>query len=140
MTARIAHVAGMLLLVTHAAIAQPPAPSPKPVKPRPVPVAPEVVTPAPAETRRMVEVAPAPPARNQPINVRVDITISEQRGKAAPNRKLLSIIAADGFRNAIRSQESFSPPPIEVPLNVDVLANILTEMQKSTGKIRLGLN
>jgi hypothetical protein len=88
----------------------------------------------------MVPLAPAPPARNQPINVRVDVTITEQRGKAAPNRKLLSIIAADGFRNAIRSQESFSPPPIEVPLNVDVLANILTDMQRPTGKIRLGLN
>jgi hypothetical protein len=83
------------------------------------------------------------PGRNQPINVRVEVTITEQRGKAAPNRKLLTIIAADGFRNAIRSQETFfdGGRQMEVPLNVDLTPVILLgQRAEITGKIRVLLN
>jgi hypothetical protein len=70
----------------------------------------------------------------QSVNVKVEVTISEQRGTAAPNRKIVTIVAGDGLRNVIRSQESFFPP-MEVPLNIDVMPTILTD-----GKIRLNLN
>jgi hypothetical protein len=72
--------------------------------------------------------------RNRAENVRVEVTITEQRGKAAPTRKLVTIIGADGFRNAIRSQETFFPP-LDVPLNVDITPFIL-----DNGRIRLGIN
>jgi hypothetical protein len=133
-------IIALALAAALASAQQPPVkPAPKPV---PAPVAPqaprppEAAQPAPAEAPMP---PPAPQARNQPINVKVEVTITEQRGKSAPNRKLLTIIAADGFRNAIRSQETFFPP-MEVPLNVDVTPNILTELGKNTGKIRLILN
>jgi hypothetical protein len=101
--------------------------------------------PPPAKPAPSAEATPpAPPVppqpRNQPVNVRVEVTITEQRGKASPTRKLLSMIAADGFRNSIRSQETFFPP-MEVPLNVDVTPTILTGSRgENTGKIRLMLN
>ena len=112
----------------------PPAPSaqgqPPPVNP-PAPGA--KPTPAPAEAR-------PPEGPRQPLNVKVDVTIADQRGKGAPSRKMLSIIAADGWRNAIRSQESFFPP-MEVPLNVDVIPTILqNNRSENSGKIRLVLN
>jgi hypothetical protein len=130
----------LALVATLAAAQQPPA---KPPKPTPAPVAPQAPRPpeAPQPPRAEApESPPAPQARNQPVNVRVEVTITEQRGKAAPSRKLLTIIAADGFRNAIRSQETFVPM-LEVPLNVDVMPTILTDNRaQNTGKIRLILN
>ena len=126
MTARMTPAALVLVLCATIVSAQEPAkPAPKP-------------KPAPESAPAAQPVRAQQPF--QPVNVKVDVTIADQRGKAAPNRKLLSVIAADGFRNAIRSQESFFPP-MEVPLNVDVIANILTNSRgENTGKIRLALN
>ena len=128
MIGRITSTAIAFLFCTALAMGQQPAPA-KPA-PKPAP---------PAETVPSAQSAPAQP-RNQPINVKVEVTITEQRGKSSPTRKLLSILAADSFRNSIRSQETFFPP-LDVPLNVDVTPNILTGSRgENTGKIRLMLN
>lgn len=93
----------------------------------------------PADTAPPAQPAPAQP-RFQMLNVRVEVTITEQRGKTPPTRKQLSMIAADGFRNSIRSSETFFPP-LDVPLNVDATPTILTGSRgENTGKIRLVLN
>ena len=127
--------AAAITLILSASVMSAQQPPPAPGKPAPAPKpAPVEVTTPPAPT------PPPAPARNQPINVKVEVTIADQRGKAAPSRKLLSVIAADGFRNAIRSQETFFPP-MEVPLNVDVAPTILQNNRgENTGKIRLVLN
>jgi hypothetical protein len=134
MTARIAHIALALALCTAAAAAQVAAPEPpRPAQARPVTPKPAPPQPAPAPAPETPQAARAP-GRNYSLNVRVEVTITEQRGKAAPTRKLVSIMAADGFRNAIRSMEEFFPP-LAVPLNIDVMPDILDD-----GKIRLQLN
>jgi hypothetical protein len=128
---RLAHAAIALVLVTTFVSGQQPAPvNPPRPKPGPAPAVPVAVTPPP-----QTKVAPeAPPRQN--VNVRVELTITEQRAKAlgaSPNRKLVTIIAADGFRNAIRSTEKFYPP-VDIPLNVDVTPTIVGD------RIRVALN
>jgi hypothetical protein len=98
--------------------------------------------PAPGKPAPAAEAPPPAPAAppRPPMNVRVEVTITEQRGKSSPTRKLLSMIVADGFRNSIRSQESFFPP-MEVPLNIDVAPTILANNRgENVGRIRLMLN
>jgi hypothetical protein len=128
MIARIANSTLALILFATVVYTQQPAAPAKPA-PTPKPTVPTAIEPAAAPTQR-----------SQPINVRVEVTITEQRGKTGPSKKLLSIVAADGFRNAIRSQETFFPPVDrgvgDVPLNVDVVATVLG----GDGKIRLQLN
>ena len=101
----------------------PPAP-PQPANPR-APAAP----PAPP-------VPPSPPRRGQPINVKVDVTITDQRGSGAPTKKTLSVIVADQQNGMVRS-ESLIPNIGTVPLHIDAEPEILSD-----GKIRLrfGLN
>src|SRR5437899_9365241 len=99
----------------------PPAPPAQPANPR-APAAP----PAP----------PPPPRRGQPINIKVDVTITDQRGSGAPTKKTLSVIVADQQNGMVRS-ESLIPNIGTVPLHIDAEPEILSD-----GKIRLrfGLN
>jgi hypothetical protein len=110
-------------------------PAPKPPPPR----AP-AVEPPPQPSAPAVQVKPEPP--RQSVNVRVEVTITEQRGSAAPAKKIVSTVAGDGLLNRIRSSETFLPVPGsgmpnvgDVPLNIDVMPMILQD-----GKIRLTLN
>jgi hypothetical protein len=80
---------------------------------------------------------PAPPARRgQPINVKVEVVITDQRGAAAPTKKTVSVIVADQMTGLIRS-EAMIPSIGSAPLHVDAEPEILAD-----GKIRLrfGLN
>ena len=79
---------------------------------------------------------PPPPRRGQPINVRVEVIITDQRGSAAPTKKTVSLIVGDQQNGMIRS-ESLIPNIGSVPLHVDAEPEILPD-----GKIRLrfGLN
>src|SRR5438132_12665687 len=67
---------------------------------------------------------PPPPRRGQPINVRVEVIITDQRGSAAPAKKTVSIIVGDQQNGMIRS-ESFIPNIGSVPLHVDAEPEIL---------------
>ena len=97
-------------------------------------------TPNPAQATAKPAVPPPPPPRPEsPLqNVRVDITITDQRGGAAPVKKTVSVVAADGLLSRIRSTSSFPPstalPVADVPLNVDVVPGV-----RAAGKIRMSL-
>ena len=98
----------------------PPAPPQPPATPRPAtPPSP----PAPP--------APPPPRRGQPINIKVDVTITDQRGSGTPTKKTLSVIVADQQSGMVRS-ESLIPNIGTVPLHIDAEPEILSD-----GKVRL---
>jgi hypothetical protein len=113
---------GVAALVIAPALAQQPPPAPTPAPPR-------SATPAPAPAAPVL-----PPRRTgQPINVRIDLSINDQRAGSAPIKRTLSMVVADGMAGSIRSQsEVMAVGP--VPLNVDVSPDLLTD-----NKIRLNL-
>src|SRR5262249_6299044 len=79
---------------------------------------------------------PPPPRRGQPINVKVEVVITDQRGAATPVKKTLSAIIGDQQNGMIRSESLIANIGV-VPLHVDPDPEIRPE-----GKIRLrfGLN
>jgi hypothetical protein len=70
----------------------------------------------------------------QPINLKVDVTITDQRAGGAQVKKTVSVVVADNKGSRIRSQ-GFYAGAGEVPLNVDAEPTILSD-----GKIRLAVN
>jgi hypothetical protein len=110
-----------LLIAVGSAAAQPPAAT----EPRkaPAPGAQTAVTPTPGPRREP-----------QPVNIKVDVTLSDQRGGAAPIKRTVSVVVADGFGGLIRSQsEVMQVGP--VPLNIDVEPMLLAD-----GKVRVKFN
>lgn len=74
--------------------------------------------------------APPPPSERRPLptrNVKVDVTITEQTGAAAPVKKVVSLVVADGRQSNVRSNTT---APIangntrDLPLNVDASVNL----------------
>jgi hypothetical protein len=132
MTRTFVLMMGVAALVVAPALAQqpPPAPTPTPAPPRTAtPAPPRSATPAAAPA------APLPPPRRtgQPINVRIDLSINDQRAGSAPIKRTLSMVVADGMGGSIRSQsEVMAVGP--VPLNVDANPELLAD-----NKIRLTL-
>ena len=78
----------------------------------------------------------APPARRegQPVNLKIDFTITDQRGGAPAIKRTLTMIVADERTGSIRSQSNVFQVG-DVPLNIDASPSLLTD-----GKIRLGFN
>jgi 2-polyprenyl-6-methoxyphenol hydroxylase-like FAD-dependent oxidoreductase len=70
----------------------------------------------------------------QPINVKVEVTITDQRGSMPVVKKTATVVTADGMNGFIRSMANFSSLG-NVPLNIDVAPQILAD-----GKIRLRVN
>jgi hypothetical protein len=108
-------------------------PAPEPLQtPKPGGQTPTPRAPQPEEPRR-------PAFRRQPVNLKIDVTISDQRGSGAPITKVVSLTVADGEFGRIRSQVEVpifateNSPMRSVPLNVDARPEIVD------GKIRLGL-
>ena len=65
------------------------------------------VTPPPAAP---AAAAPERPRREgQPINVKVDLTLTDQRGGAAPVKRTVTVLAADGYTGSIRTQSQVIP-------------------------------
>ena len=93
---------------------QPPAPAEKPASG-------QNRTPAPAET---------PQPAGQPVNVKLDLTITDQLASGAPAKKTVSMIVADRFSGSIRSIAN----TVRATLNVDATPHIL-----QNGHIRLQL-
>ena len=110
-------LAGILTLVAASASAQ----ATRPAQPAPKPTA----QPTPA--------SPAPRREGQPINVKVELVITDQRGAGAPVKKTVSVIVGDEREGSIRSQ-SRTPNGSGVQLNVDAYPSILSDV-----KIRMNL-
>ena len=111
---RVLRTTGILMLVAASASAQTTRPAPQTPKPTQQPT------------------TPAPPRREgQPINVKVELVITDQRGTAAPVKKTVSVITGDGREGSIRSQSRLSGLN---QLNVDAAPTILSD-----GKIRVNL-
>jgi hypothetical protein len=98
------------------------------------PAAPRAATPA---TPAVAPVAPVPPVARrmgQPINIKIELTITDQRGGAAPVKKTVTVVTGDGLNGSLRSTANFSFIG-DVPLNVDAEPSI-----QADGKIRLSFS
>lgn len=144
MKARLAIVVVTALTIAASAVAQPPAPAPtpQPGTPRTPPAtAPRTQTPRPRAEQTPPEPPPPPPVagpvarrQGQPVNIKVEFTITDQRGNAAPIKRTVTVIVADAHTGMIRSQSEVSTIG-PVPLNIDTSPELLND-----GKIRLGFN
>ena len=149
MTARAFLASALVLAFSAAAFAQPPRPPAAPQAPGqpgvPPPSPPATLAPPAAPPATLVPPAapappPPPPAPPEPrlagqsVNIRVDVTITDQRGGAPPLKKTVSVVTADGMGGRIRSQANYAEIG-NVPLNVDAEPFILPD-----GKIRVRVN
>jgi hypothetical protein len=140
MTARTLILAAALAAITSMpARAQTPTPAPQP-GPAPrgrggVPSAePRMVAP-PAAPATAAAAPERPRAQFQPLNVKVDLMLTDQRGGAQPIKRTVTVLTADGYTGSIRTQSQVIQVPGGVPLNVDASPTLLAD-----GKIRLAIN
>ena len=90
-----------------AAVFQPPKPTQQP-SPKPKPG-------TPAEETQQVTLAPEPNRRSgQLANVKLDVTIADQRGTGQPTTKTVSLVLADRANGRIRTTGEI-PVPITLP-------------------------
>jgi len=128
-------ITGFLASAAGPALAQEPRPASAPGQrgrtPDTAPAAAKPAPPAAASTA----VAPERPRREgQPINIKVDLTLTDQRGGAQPIKRTVTVLAADGYTGSIRTQSQVVQVGT-VPLNVDASPSLIAD-----GKIRLGIN
>lgn len=77
----------------------------------------------------------APPRKaGQPVNIKIDVTITDQNGAAPTVKKTVSVVTADGLGGRIRSTANYRAIG-NTPLNVDAEPEILSD-----GKIRVRVN
>ncbi|HXW05317.1 MAG TPA: hypothetical protein VD833_08800 [Vicinamibacterales bacterium] len=101
------------------------------------PQPPAQVTPAPAPADR-----PPPasrPERGQPLNVRIELTITDQVGPGEPSRKVVTVLVADGHETSIRTSGWIMAPGRDrrdVAINVDASPTILKD---NVIRLNLGL-
>ena len=137
MKSRMVLFTACLLVASHA-LAQTPPPAPRAPKAPPAPAAPPAAPAPPAAAPPPPPVPPAP--RGQPINIRVELTITETGAGIASVKKNVVAVVGDGFSGYVREQGMVAAsgganfPPFErnVPLNLDAFPVIL-----QNGKIRL---
>ena len=97
----------------------------RPASPQPVTL-PTPGTPAPAP--------PAPRREGQPVNIKVEVTITDQRGGREALKKTVTVVTGDELAGFIRSSANYTGIG-PVPLNVDIQPRLLAD-----NKIRLILN
>jgi hypothetical protein len=139
--ALVAATAGPLLAQTPPAAPQPGAAP----RGRTAPNAPQPGTAPRARTAVTPEAAPPlpppPPApgasrrTGQPINIKVEFTLIDQRSGGAPVKRTVSIVVADAHTGQIRSQSDVFGINGGVPLNIDTSPDLLPD-----GKVRVGFN
>src|SRR5262245_60485290 len=97
-------------------------PPPAPQKPTGT----EPVQSKPAEAKPEPLPQPARPA-GQPVNVRLEVSITDQRGTAAPTNKTVTMVLADRANGRIRTSGDVRTPQgyRSVTLNVDAYPNLL---------------
>jgi hypothetical protein len=129
-------------LVAAASVAQAQQTAPRTPPPPRDPAAPQAPAVPRAATPPAAPVAPAPPAAvvaprrgGQPINIKVELTITDLRAGTAPVKKTVTIVTGDGWSGSLRSTANFVGVSQEVPLNVDAEPSI-----QADGKIRLSFN
>jgi len=116
--------------------AQPPAPrapgTARPAQPLPDADAPPPPAPAPPPPPS----TPAARRENQSTNVRIEVTVTDQRPGAAPITKTVSIVTGDGLNGSVRSQTTYQTggAPGTAPFNVDAWPVILAD-----GKVHVRL-
>ena len=124
MTVRaLALAACIIVIAAGSALAQPPAIADPKAPPR-------TNKPTPAAASK-----PTPVARRegQPVNIKVDFTLTDQRTGGSAVKRIVSVVVADGRTGQIRSQADVFGIPGGVPLNIDTAPELLPD-----GKIRLG--
>jgi hypothetical protein len=147
MKTRLIVFAAFVLIASHA-FAQAPARPQAPAAPAapatpPAPAAPAAPATPAAPAVSAVPPPPPPPAppgpprrEGQPINVKVELNITEDGGTGAPIKKSVTAVVADGYNGFVRqqgiAQESQRAAIRSVPLNLDAFPVILPN-----GKIRL---
>jgi hypothetical protein len=114
------------------AFAQQPAAAPQTPRGGTPAQAPRGATPTP------VSPAPTPPVpttrrQGQPVNVKIEFTLTDQQSGGAAVKRTLSLIVADAMGGSIRSQSDVAGVTGGVPLNIDANPELLAD-----GKIRLG--
>ena len=100
----------------------------------------------PAAPRASADQTPPPPPppppvagpgtrrQGQPVNIKVEFTLTDQRGTAPPITRTISLVVADAHTGMVRSQSQLYQRG-DVPLNVDTTPEILAD-----GKVRVGFN
>jgi hypothetical protein len=88
--------------------------------------------PPPAQTKTE-KPEKAPPPEGQPVNIKIDLTITDQDGRGEPAKRTVSMIVADRMNGSIRSQAQVIGGRVVI-LNVDASPVILRD-----GALRLGL-
>jgi hypothetical protein len=99
----------------------PPAPMPTP-QAKPPTLLPPPQPPSPQQTA--TKDAPRK-GRGRDVNVQVEITIGDQTGSAAPEKRVVSMIVADAKFGRIRSTAPPVPPMNPATLNVDAAPEVL---------------
>ncbi len=125
-------ILGLSLSAPAFAQPQPEVQTPRPPRTATAPAAPGSQTPP-------ATVVPAAPAtllrrEGQPINIKVEVTITDQRGGTPAQKKTVTVVTGDNMNGFIRSQANYSNIG-SVPLNVDTEPQLLAD-----GKIRLRVN
>jgi hypothetical protein len=131
MTARALFIS--LFVVAASAAGPTPPPERPPAQPAPAPRSPGA-TPTPTPTPAPVAETRVAVREGQPINVRVDLTITDQRGGNPIFKKTVTVVTADGMGGFIRSTARYREIG-DVPLNVDTQPRLLPD-----GKIRVSVN
>jgi hypothetical protein len=97
-------------------VAQAPTPKPGRVQPTPVPA------PLPPPGRGDLPLEAARKIRGKDVNVQVEITITDQSGTAAPDRKVVTLLAADQTMGRVRANahaQQANVGMVGTELNVD---------------------
>lgn len=95
--------------------------------------APAAQAPAQADPPRKSEQPRPEPPLGQPVNIKLDLTITDQTGPGDPLRKVVTLVVADRHSGSIRSTGSVRSQG-RVQINVDARPQIL-----QSGAIRLTL-
>jgi hypothetical protein len=111
--------------------------------------------PATTPKPQPAEQQPAPPRPDslaQPVNVRLDLTITDQTGAGEPSRKVITMIVADRQNGFIRSKAMVKVPtqagpavPIssytyrDLTINVDARPTLLKPSGEGNVRVDLGL-
>ncbi len=119
-------------LLTAGAVAQE-RPAPATTRPAPVPQAESPARAQPAPPREQPARPPEP--TGQPLNIKLEVTITDQAGPGEPTRKVVSMFVADRAVGSVRSngfQSTAGMGTQPVSINVDATPTILRD-----GSIRL---
>ena len=96
--------------------------------------APRISQPTTAPAPAGQPAPPAPRREGQPINVKVEVTITDQGGGTQPLKKTVTVVTGDHMSGFIRSVANYTSIG-SVPLNVDIEPQMLTD-----SRIRVHVN